>query len=142
MNGSGLSIDHGLKKKNSGRPPRPRQAGFTFAEILASMVFVALVIPTALHGIALANRAGAVADRTMEAARLADLKLNEMIISEQWEYGSGKGDFGEDWPMYSWVLTTENWTVDDMKLVTVAVYFEVQQQTYNVRLSTLMDDSE
>lgn len=141
MNGNELSINYGsTEKKGSRRLRRSYQAGFTFAEILASMVFVALVIPTALYGISLANRAGTIADRTTEATRLADAMLHEILLTGQWEYGSDKGDFGEERPMYRWVLTTENWDVDDMKIVTVLVYFEVQQQTYNVRLSTLVDD--
>ena len=53
--------------ESSNRPTR--QAGFTFAEILASMMFVAIVVPVALHGIALANKAEIAADRKVEASR-------------------------------------------------------------------------
>ncbi len=121
----------------------PRQAGFTFAEVLAAMVFVAVVIPVTLHGIALANRAQAIAERKLVAARLAEKILNEIVITEGWSSGNQQGDFGEEWPDYLWQSSTQNWSEDSsMKIVLVSVFFEVQSQLYQVDLYTLVDDSE
>lgn len=121
---------------------RPREGGFTFAEVLAAMVFVAIVIPTALHGIALANRVETIADRKLTAASLAENKLNELLITEEWKTGNNKGDFGQDLPGYQWKLVSETWQRDTMTLITLVVFFTVQNQEYDVHLSTLVDDSE
>ena len=46
-----------------------RQAGFTLAEVLAALVFMAIVIPAAVHGLRLAGMAGEVAQRKTVAVR-------------------------------------------------------------------------
>ena len=117
-------------------------AGFTFAETLAAMLFVAIVIPVAMEGITIANKAGTVANRKWEAAQLADNLLNEMVITDDWRYGSSEGDFGEDWPGYKWTLEDSAWEDDSMRVVTVIVYYKVQEKEYSVSLSTLVEETE
>lgn len=134
-------------KKTSKNEPHPnrqagwKQAGFTFAEVLAAMVFIAIVIPTALHGIALASRAEVIADRKTNASMLAERMLKEIILLKQWKNGESNGDFGTEWPDYHWKLFKETW-LDSMRLITIVVYFNVQDREYDVRLSTLADESE
>ena len=62
--------------------------GFTLAETLAAMLFMAIVIPVAVRGVMLANRAGVVAERKRVAAELADRLLVETIVTQQWMDGS------------------------------------------------------
>ena len=62
---------------------------FTFAEILVAMVFVAIVIPVAVEGVLIANRAGTVAERKRVAARLADRLLAELVLTGEWADASG-----------------------------------------------------
>ncbi|RJP26509.1 MAG: type II secretion system protein [Candidatus Omnitrophota bacterium] len=119
-----------------------RESGFTFAETLAAMLFVALVIPVALHGIAIANRAGVIADRKIVAVQLAERFLDEMILNESWSSCSTRGDFGEEWPEYRWEFIEETWPYDDMQMLTVVVWFKVQEHEYHVLLSTLVEESE
>ena len=119
-----------------------RESGFTFAETLAAMLFVALVIPVALHGIAIANRAGVIADRKIVAAQLAERFLDEMILNESWSSSSTRGDFGEEWQEYRWEFIEETWPYDDMRMLTVVVWFKVQEHEYHVLLSTLVEESE
>jgi general secretion pathway protein I len=118
------------------------QRGFTFVEVLVAMLFVAIVIPVALQGIALASKAGNIADRKMTASILAEKKLNEIIITEEWDTGENQGTFGEEWPEYSWQLISETWNVDAMTIITVVASFEVQEREYSVEISALVDDSE
>src|SRR6478735_6417980 len=73
--------------------PRPRivrfsasscrrlQAGFTLAEVLAALLFMAIVIPVAVQGLRIASRAGSLSERKAIAARLADSKLNELVVT-------------------------------------------------------------
>ncbi|MBN1866103.1 hypothetical protein JW916_02305 [Candidatus Sumerlaeota bacterium] len=117
--------------------------GFTFAEVLAAMLFVAIVIPVAIEGILVANRAGVVAERKRRAAELADLRLTRLIVEDGWrEKSEQEGDFGDEWPGYRWALTTEAWMEDTMTVVKVEVFYKVQEREYSVALSTLASAGE
>ena len=89
---------------------RRKTGGFTLAEILAAMLLMAIVIPVALQGMMIANRAGVVAERRQMAARLADNLLTELVLTEDWRDADDEGDFGEDWPGYRWALETDTGT--------------------------------
>ena len=118
-----------------------RAPGFTFVEMLAAMVFVAIVIPVAIQGLTVANRAGVLADRKRVAGQLADRILTELIITDEWKYENDEGDFGEEWPGYRWILEEEAWGEDTMRLVTIRVLFYVQDREYSVRMSTLVEET-
>ena len=116
------------------------RAGFTLAEVLAALLFMAIVIPVAVQGLRVASRAGTVAERKAVAARLADSKLNELIVTGQWQSSAQKGTIQEGWQSYSWSLQSEPWSEDGtMRLVTVQVSVPVQGQDYDVQVSTLVD---
>ena len=116
------------------------RAGFTLAEVLAALLFMAIVIPVAMQGLHIASRAGSVAERKAVGARLAERKLNELIVTGQWQSSAQKGTIEEGFHSYSWNLQSEPWVEDGaMRLVTVHVSVSVQGQDYDVAVSTLMD---
>ncbi len=131
-------------KHRSGFPAERRLSlhGFTFAEILAAMLFVAIVLPVAVRGITLANRVGVLAERKQVAAQLADNLLTEFIVTEEWRNSNDRGDFEPDWPQYSWTFNDAAWDEDTMRLLTVEVFFEVQGRQHSVRISALVDETE
>ena len=116
-----------------------RKAGFTLAEALAALAFLAIVIPVAVEGLRVANQAGQVADRKAAAARVADRVLNEMLVTKQWQQASSSGNVREGRLNYQWRLLNEAWEQDSLKLLTVLVTYSVQGQDYDVRLSTVVD---
>jgi len=117
-----------------------RQAGFTLAEVLAALVFMAIVIPVAVQGLHVASRAGSVSVRKAVGARIAESKLNELVVTGQWQSSAQKGTIQEGWQSYSWQLQSEPWAEDGaMRLITVHVNVPVQGQDYDVRVSTLVD---
>ena len=116
--------------------------GFTFAELLAAMLFLAIVIPVAVHALTVANRAGTLADRKRIAAQLANRQLTEAVVTDAWRDAEQEGDFGEDWPGYKWKMAEEAWEEDTLRLLTVTVFYTVQQREYSVRLSTLVEETE
>ena len=117
-----------------------RDSAFTFAEVLAAMVFMAIVIPVAMSGLQLANRAGVVAERKMVAAQLADRMLTEMSFSNTWRTASQGGTFDEPWSIYRWQFQQTAWTETGMQLLTIMVYYPAQNQEYFVRVSTLVPE--
>jgi len=119
-----------------------QRAGFTLAEVLAALLFMAIVIPVALQGLKIANTAGQVAVRKAEATRVADRLLSESIVTTNWNKPGLSGSVQEGAHQFRWLLRNDTWNQDPMRVVSVQVTFAVQGQDYDVRLSTLVDNSQ
>ena len=117
------------------------RAGFTLAEVLAALAFMAIVIPVAVQGLRIANLAGQVGLRKAVAIRVAERVLNELVVSGQLQGAAQNGTLRQGVQEYRWSLRSEPWREDAMRLVTVQVVFPVQGQDYDVHVSTLVDNS-
>lgn len=106
------------------------------------MLFMAIVIPVAVHGIALANRAGVIAERKTEAAQLADSFLTELVVTESWQNMPGSGTFPGIHSEYEWRIEQRNWEIDPLIYLEVQVAFTVQGQEHLVRTGTLLEEPE
>ena len=113
--------------------------GFTFVEILAALVFLAILIPAVLEGLTLSSRAAELAERRALAAELAQNKLGELTLNDAWATAETRGEFGKDWPGIRWEATQSAWDMDAMTVLTVEVFFPVQGQERSVSLSTLVN---
>jgi type II secretory pathway pseudopilin PulG len=123
---------------------RRAQAGFTLAEALAAMVFMAIVIPVAVDGLRIASLAGEVGQRKAVAGRIAEKVLNELKVENKLQSSGQNGTVQEGGLTYQWSLRTELWTQDPttpMLQATVTVSFPAQGRPYDVRLSTLIAQS-
>ena len=119
---------------------RRGQGGFTLAEVLAALVFMAIVIPVAVQALRVANLAGQVAQRKAEAARVAERILNESLVTTNWNKTGQSGLLSEGTHEFRWTLRNAPWQ-DPLRAVSVQVTFNAQGQNYDVRLSTLVDTS-
>lgn len=126
-------------------PRRPRAAAFTLAEVLAALLFMAIVVPVAVEAMHIASRAGIVAARKSEAARVAVRVLNENIVTTNWNQSVQSGTLAEGIRQFRWTLHNDPWTQDPfqnaMRQLSVEVAFTAQGQDYSVRMSTLVDSS-
>jgi prepilin-type N-terminal cleavage/methylation domain-containing protein len=125
-------------------PPRStesahRARGFTLAEVLAAMLVMAIVIPIALQGMAVASRAGLAGTRKAAAMRVAERVLNEELITGRLTQSSASGSVSEGDTTYRWTLESSSWSQDTMTQATVRVTFTVQGTDYQVSASTLFD---
>jgi type II secretory pathway pseudopilin PulG len=93
-----------------------RRRRFTFTEVLVAVVVVALIVPVALRGISVARQVAGDDVRYELAARLADEKLGELMVTGRWEDGDDEGVFEEEGD-YQWSLTTESFEDDDDQVV-------------------------
>jgi type II secretory pathway pseudopilin PulG len=125
----------------SSAKPRRGPNAFTLVEVLAALLFMAIVIPVAVKALQIASRAGVVSQRKAVAARIAERVLNEMIVTTQFQGTSLKGVINEAQQDYEWTLRSEPWPQDALLLVSVEVDFPVQGRQYDVVLSTLYDNS-
>jgi general secretion pathway protein I len=136
---SGLCIEIGVV----GVAPWPRlsrgagRAAFTLVEVLAALMFMAIVIPVAVEALHVASVSGEVAVRKAEAARVADSLLNQTIVTTNWNQ-SGSGTTTENGHSFQWSLRTQAWPADpNMQLLTAEISFSAQGRNYAVDLSTL-----
>ncbi len=128
--------------KSSGRRPRA-QGGFTLAEVLAALLFLAIVIPVAVEVLQVASLSGEVAARKSEAARVADRVLSESLITTNWS-GRQSGTAAEGILDFRWTVSSQLWsqmpagqTAWPLQLVTAEVTYSAQGKDYSVKLSTL-----
>ncbi len=126
-----------------GHPPKQAAAaGFTFVEVLAALLFLAIVVPAIVQALTLANRASVMAERHAIAGEFAENKLNEMVVNNHWSNApKTSGDFGAGAAGYRWQMTTGTWaadTINQMTELAIDVYYTVQGREYNVHLSTLV----
>ena len=112
-------------------------AAFTLAEILAAMVFMAIVIPVTLEGLSIASRAGDVAVRKLIATRVAERLLNETILMKQSNVAVRNGTSQEGPLTLRWTVRSELWKQDIMRQVSAEVLFTAQGHEYSVLLTTL-----
>jgi Tfp pilus assembly protein PilV len=121
-------------------------AGFTLAEVLAALLFMAIVIPAALEGLHIASLAGTVAARKSEAARVAQRVLTESLVTTNWNQSAQGGTLTEGRRQFRWTMHNDPWTQDPnqnvIRQLSVEVVFAAQNRDYSVRLSTLVNSSQ
>ena len=131
------------------------KSGFTLIEVLAALVFLAILVPVIAEALTLSSRVSTLSDRRAVAAELAENQLNMELVN--WQSGaqtngatsgatSGatNGDFGTGYPGYTWKVTQTGWSGDStngMTEMTMEVDFQVQGKAQSVKLSTLVNAS-
>ncbi|MBL7189555.1 MAG: type II secretion system protein [Phycisphaerae bacterium] len=119
-----------------------RCGGFTFIELLATMVLIGIIMPVAMHCIALCAGLGGQARRQIEAASLARTRLTELTVSDDWKTSQKDGDFGKDWPGYRWTAEVSSWTDSTMSQLDLTVFWQSRGKERMVTLSTLVNPEE
>jgi general secretion pathway protein I len=89
-----------------------RRGGFTLIEVIATMLLIAIVLPAVMKGVAAVSVTANTTRHRSEASGLAEAKLNELVVSNEWQNGVLSGDFGTDWPEYKWQATVQAWPLD------------------------------
>jgi competence protein ComGC len=120
-------------------------SAFTLAEVLASLVFMAILIPVALGALSVATRAGEVAARKGEAALVAERVLNENVVTTNWNSSVQSGSVRQGVREFRWTLHNDPWNQDTtqnaMRQLSVEVIYKAQGLDYSVRMSTLVDST-
>ena len=124
---------------------RRSTAGFTLAEVLAALLFMAIVIPAAIEGMHIASLAGTVAQRKGEAARVAQRLLVENLVNTNSSQSAQSGTVTEGQRQFNYTMRSDPWSRDPsqnvIRQLSVEVKFTAQNRDYSVRMSTLVDSS-
>jgi general secretion pathway protein I len=128
------------------RGPAGPRAAFTLAEVLAALLFMAIVIPAAVEALHVASLAGTVAERKGEAARVARRLLAESLVTTNYNQAVQTGTVTEGRRQFRWTIHNDPWNQDPtqnvIQLLTVDVVFTAQSRDFSVRMSTLVDSSQ
>lgn len=116
------------------RAPR----GFTFVELLATVVLIAAILPVAMRGIGLCTRLAGQSRRQLEAASLARMKVTDLVVSGDYLSGDQQGEFDETWAGYRWQAEVNAWTDDALQQLDVTVFWTAQSQERSLSLTTLV----
>src|SRR6516162_9763909 len=96
------------------RAARRRCHAFTLAEVMAAMLFLAIVIPAAVEALHVSSLAGEVAARKGAAARIADRLLNQCVVMTNWNNGVQNGTVSEGGLDFRWTMSSQAWSADAM----------------------------
>ena len=98
--------------------------GFTLLEVMVAMAILAIslvaVFQSQSQSVSMASKARF---ETM-ASLLAQDKMAEIEAMKPEDLGSGSGDFGDDFPDYSWRVEVEETEIDHLKKIEVTVINE------------------
>ena len=116
-----------------------RRRGFTFVELLATVVLLGIVLPVVMGGVSMCLFASGVARHQAEASSLAYGKLMELLAEKEWQGTSDlAGDFGTDQPDYRWTAEISDWEDTTLKQIDVTVWWTYRSKDRSVVISTLV----
>lgn len=119
-----------------------RNPGFTLLEVMVAMSIIAIALTALLASQSQSISIAGEAKFSTTAALLAQSKMAEIETKTEDELIYDSGDFGDDFPDYSWemevqdvIFTDEEEFTDYLKQVDLTVYWgEGRQYQYSLRL--------
>ena len=119
--------------------------GFTLLEVMVSVAIMSIVLVSVyrLHSQSLAMNAEA--RFYTQAPMLAQSKLTEMGVGQEAEFSSDSGDFGDNFPGYTWRVGVDDVEIealgeisDDLKRIDVTVSLNENEYVYSLRTFRLV----
>jgi len=106
------------------------------------MVLIAVVLPLVISGINFAARSATETDRHATAMMLAQSKLDEILLTGEWQFGDTDGEFdqtaGDSAENYAWRLAVNDWQSTDFHELTLTVYWSRGIRERAVELKTVV----
>jgi len=126
-------------KFTQGRQTKSRRShGFTLLEILVAMSIISIALIAVFRLYAQTISMNHQLAFNTQAPFLAQQKINQLMMMPAEEMGDESGDFGDDFPGYSWAVTIEELALDTLesqilKQIDIQVSMPDSGQTYNLR---------
>ena len=100
------------------------QQGFTLIEVMIAIAIIAIALVVILHsyglGVSMANESQDFSLATI----LAQGKMAEIESEGFLEIGGEEGDFGEEYPRFTWRATVAETPIEDLRMVTLTVSWD------------------
>ena len=142
----GLAVSE-QRALNTEHPLRPRTFShcrpFTLVEVLVALAVTAVIVPITLRALMLGTALDESAARHRQLVHLADLKLQELVVTGTWLNGDSSGTFGDDLTTYRWELATDTWTAVNvtMRRLDLTVFGPARHGESAITLTTLVPES-
>ena len=91
-------------------PGRGARAGFTLLEVLVASVILATAIVGAMGAFTASSRTLGLAQFNATVTQLAQGKLAEVRTLDELPLGESEGDFGEEYPGFTWQMSVQEIT--------------------------------
>lgn len=98
-----IRFQHQPQRKTS--RPKPRISGFTLLEVMVAMAVLAIVLVSVYRMHSQTLTMNTAARFYTQAPLLAQKKMAEVTTSSSGIFASDSGDFGENYPGYSWQVS-------------------------------------
>lgn len=105
------------------------------------MMLLIFVLPVAMNGISLATRLASESVQKSIAAELAENRLLEALLLEEWK-SAGGGDFGYEYPGFSWTMTTSQRNEPGLTQIDLAVTWDQRGYKREVLLTTFVYEAQ
>ena len=135
---------HPFKKSTGSQHPA---CGFTLLEVMVAMAVLAIVLVSVYRMHSQTLMMNTAARFYTQAPLLAQKKMAEVTTSSAGIFSSDSGDFGEDYPGYSWQVTTNDVTsellgevANDLKRIDVTVSYSNNQFSFDLTTYRLQRD--
>ena len=89
-----------------------RHPGFTLLEVMVAMAIIAIAMTAVLNSQSQSISLASEAKFSTSATLLAQMKMAEISRGNPQDLTSDSGDFGEDFPGYTWEVKAENVSAD------------------------------
>ncbi len=125
-------------KKHLGLTKPKGHAAFTFIEVMVAMVIMSITFMAVLDSQSASISRATEAKFSTTATFLAQKKMSELEVLKTADLSSDSGDFGDDYPGYSWKLTLEitSFDADYLKQLDLTVTWG-EDELYSYSLSQL-----
>ncbi|MDX1707303.1 MAG: prepilin-type N-terminal cleavage/methylation domain-containing protein [Desulfobacterales bacterium] len=124
-----------------------RRCGFTLLEVMVAMAVLSIVLVSVYRMHSQTLTMNTAARFYTQAPLLAQKKLAEVATSSDGIFNSDSGDFGENYPGYTWQVTTNDVAsellgevADDLKRIEVKVSYANNQFSFNLTTYRLQRD--
>jgi general secretion pathway protein I len=114
--------------------------GFTLIEVLIAMVMVVVGMVLLSQAFSAGLRAVSVADRSSQAQLLAEQKISELEVLSFSSLQSDSGDFGDEYPGYTWQTEVSGTDWDNMKKVILTVSWTHENTARSIVITRYVTD--
>jgi type II secretory pathway pseudopilin PulG len=114
------------------------RSAFTMVEVLVTLAFASILLPTVMQGISLCLATAGQARQEAQGAALAHSKLTELTATAQYQAGIMSGDFGTDWPEFRWEAQLESWDGVALEQLEITVSWKQAGKDRSVSVATLV----
>lgn len=119
-----------------------RRRGFTLLEVIVSLAVMGVGLVAVLEAFSAGLRLSLQDEFLTTATFLAAGKMEEVIKETYITPGTDEGDFGDEFPDFTWTVEITDSQIEELELVTVVVYWEVANRADQLVLTTALPYNE